>query len=302
MKRPVSPLLAAALFTLAVLNFYCSSADGREIKVPGIVDGDIITLKSSVQGTVKQLDMKEGETVTREKPLVRVSSDKIENQLEGLAINLKEIEVKEKKIKKKLAFLAENIRYLRKQVQRFRRLKAKNAVPGEKLEALELKLLEAETSGFELNKAIEELAIQEEKIENKRQFLQLVLDDHRITSPVQGVVLEVFVSRGETVFPGTAIADILDRSSLYVEVFIEEQEMASLTLKQQVHLEVDGMEAGASLTGTISYFGKKAEFSPKYIVSEKERKALLYQVKISVSDPGGVLKVGMPVTVRLDKK
>ena len=47
----------------------------------------------------------------------------------------------------------------------------------------------------------------------------------------------------------------------------------------------------------ISYFGRKAEFSPKYIVSEKERQALLYQVKVRVDRDLEVFKVGMPVTV-----
>ncbi|MCP5046099.1 MAG: HlyD family efflux transporter periplasmic adaptor subunit [bacterium] len=140
-----------------------------------------------------------------------------------------------------------------------------------------------------------------EKIENKRHYLNLLLKDHRMTSPVDGVVVETFVSEGETVFPGTAIADILDRAGLYVEIFIEEQEMAALTLNQEVHIRVDGMDT-EPLTGVISYFGRKAEFSPKYIVSEKERKSLLYQVKIRAKDSRGVLKMGMPVTVTLTEK
>jgi hypothetical protein len=51
------------------------------------------------------------------------------------------------------------------------------------------------------------------------------------------------------------------------------------------------------LWGTVSYFGRKAEFSPKYIISEKERKSLLYQVKIKVEGNSGIFKIGMPVTV-----
>ncbi|NIM18581.1 MAG: HlyD family efflux transporter periplasmic adaptor subunit [Candidatus Aminicenantes bacterium] len=273
----------------------CSEGDKGVIKAPGIVDGDIITLKSTVAGTIQQMDISEGEKVVKGKQLVQVDVDKIENQLKELEITGKEIEVNSQKISKKLGFLESNIRYLRKQVERFRRLKKKNAVPGEKLEAMELKLMEAETSQFDLKKALEGLEIQKEKIENKREYLHLLLEDHVLLSPVDGVVMEKFVSAGETVFPGTAIVDILDTSSLYVEIFIEEKEMGRLKLNQQTKIRVDG--ADKELTGVISLFGKKAEFSPKYIISEKERKSLLYQVKITVQDPEGILKIGMPVTV-----
>jgi HlyD family secretion protein len=113
------------------------------------------------------------------------------------------------------------------------------------------------------------------------------------------VVVEKFVSPGETVLPGTAIADILDTSSLFVEIFIEEKEIAGLTLNQEALIHLDGIDK--ELTGAISYFGKKAEFSPKYIISEKERQSLLYRVKVKVNDTTGILKLGMPVTVILEK-
>ena len=118
--------------------------------------------------------------------------------------------------------------------------------------------------------------------------------------PAHGVVLERFVSKGETVFPGTPAADILEHSSLYVEIFLEEQEISSLTLNMKARVLVDGLE-DQELWGKVSFFGRKAEFSPKYIISEKERKSLLYQVKIAVEDENGVFKVGMPVTVRFGK-
>jgi HlyD family secretion protein len=110
------------------------------------------------------------------------------------------------------------------------------------------------------------------------------------------VVLETFISQGETVFPGAALADILDLNSLFVDVFIEENEMATLRLNDRAKIVMDGL-AGRSFSGYISYFGKKAEFSPKYIVSEKERQALLYQVKVRIDRDLDLFKVGMPVTV-----
>lgn len=126
--------------------------------------------------------------------------------------------------------------------------------------------------------------------------MELADRDLRLTSPVSGVVLETFASQGETVLPGAALADILDLSSLFVDVFIEEREIAALKLGQEAAIVVDGMP-GRKFSGRISYFGRKAEFSPKYVVAEKERQALLYQVKVRLQGDLDVFKVGMPVTV-----
>ena len=83
-----------------------------------------------------------------------------------------------------------------------------------------------------------------------------------------------------------------------IETFLEEQEIGRLSLGQKVDILIDGME-GQIFSGTISSFGRKAEFSPKYIISEKERRSLLYRVKISIDVSGSkpVFKLGMPVTI-----
>ena len=58
---------------------------------------------------------------------------------------------------------------------------------------------------------------------------------------------------------------------------------------------MDGIERPV-FRGRIAAFGRKAEFSPKYIVAEKERQALLYQVKVRIDRDLDVFKIGMPVT------
>ena len=162
----------------------------------------------------------------------------------------------------------------------------------------DLKLEEVEASLFDAQQSLRALSIQSENIQNRKDYLNLLLEDHAISSPVSGIVLEKFVSEGETVFPGTPVADILDRTSLYVETFFEESELSRLELGKKVDVLVDGMEDRV-FSGTIIHFGQKAEFSPKYIISEKERRSLLYRVKVGLNRDLEVFKLGMPVTVRI---
>jgi HlyD family secretion protein len=285
----------ATLLLLLMFLYGCEKND-REIRAPGVVDGEIASVKALAAGTLDRFLIQEGQAVNKGDLIAEINRDKVRNGMEELALGEKEIVNSETRIREKRQLLKANLGYWQKQVQRFERLKQNQSISGEQLEKSRLQQQDAQTSLFELDKSLEALQIQKERIANKRQALALAERDLLLHAPVSGVVLETFISPGESVFPGVALADVLDLSSLFVDVFIEEKEIAALKLGQRARIIVDGMEE-RSFSGLISSFGKKAEFSPKYIVAEKERQALLYQVKVRLERDLDVFKIGMPVTV-----
>lgn len=284
-----------------VMSTGCTQSGTGEIKAPGLVDGEVINLKAAASGTVEAVNVSEGEIVKKGQIVAQIDSQKTLNKLEALDISQKELEVNRGNLRQALHYTNANITFLAKQVERFRRLREKKAISGEKLESMELRLLQAKTARTDINSKLNTLDIQEEKLRNQRAMLELVLKDHRVKAPGEGVVIETFIAAGEMAMPGTAVADIIDTSSLYIELFIEEQEITRLALGQKVDILVDGRD-DKTFSGTITAFGKKAEFSPKYIISEKEREALLYKVKVGITGDYDVFKIGMPVTVVLAAK
>ena len=278
----------------------CNRKSPEFIIAAGVVDGDVVTIKSPVGGKIQTLNFDEGARVIEDAVLIIVDSEKIENQIQGLDIQEREISVNRKKLVRQVNLLNATQEYWKVQVARFERLEEKESISGDQLEQARLKLEEVEASLFDTQQSLNSLSIQSANIQNRKEQLLLVMEDHNITSPVSGVVLEKFVSEGETVFPGTPVADILDRASLFVETFLEEQELSLLKLDQHADILVDGQE-GRAFGGTIINFGQKAEFSPKYIISEKERRSLLYRIKIRLDGDLDVFKLGMPVTVRIGK-
>ena len=283
------------LVSLLLLFFACGKNE-REIRAPGVVDGEIASVKALAAGTLERLLVREGQVVSRGELIAEINRDKVRNGREELALSEKEIENSEARAREKRQLLAANAGYWQKQAQRFERLQRSQSISGDQLEKSRLQLKEALTSLADLDRSLEALQIQKGRIANKRQALDLAEKDLLPRAPASGVVLETFIAQGESVFPGAALADILDLSSLFVDVFIEEREIAALKLGQRAVIEVDGL-GNRTFTGSISAFGRKAEFSPKYIVSEKERQALLYQVKVRIDRDLEVFKVGMPVTV-----
>jgi HlyD family secretion protein len=279
----------------AVLAASCAKPE-QAIKAPGTVDGQVVTVKAVAGGTLVVWTAREGAAVAKDELLGEIDPAKLQNSLEDVDIKGREIVNQEVRLRKKIEDVRANADYLRKQVGRLERLARDKAVAGDQLEKSQLQLKDAETSLFDLERSLVDLSLQKDALANKRASLELALKDLRVVSPVQGIVLETFASQGEMLLPGTALADVLDLSSLYVEAFLEEREVTALKLNDKVQIQVDGIP-GKTFSGTVSFFGRKAEFSPKYILAEKERQALLYEVRVRLDQDLDVFKVGMSVTV-----
>jgi HlyD family secretion protein len=279
-----------------LLIFISCQKNNLEIRVPGVVDGEIASIKALAGGTLEKLLFQEGQAVKKGDRFAEINRDKIRNALQELVLAEKEIANSEIRAKEKRQLLNANLAYWQKQVQRSERLQQNQSISGDQLEKARLQLQEMQTLRFDLDQSLAALQIQKDKLANKRQSLELTEKDMLLCSPVSGVVLETFIGQGENIFPGLALADILDLSSLYIDVFVEEKELGALKLNQRAKIIVDGLEE-RPFSGFIAVFGRKAEFSPKYIVAEKERQALLYQIKVRIDRDLDVFKIGMPVTV-----
>jgi HlyD family secretion protein len=266
------------------------------IQAPGTVRGEVATVRTLVAGTLDQWTSAEGQRLRRGETMGALNQDRIVNGLEELDLAAEEIQNQESRLRKKLTALRANADYLRRQTERLERLEKEAAVAGDQVDKSRLHLLEAETALFEAEKALAGLDIQKDKLRNKRRSLELTRRDFIILSPVNGVVLETFVCGGESLLPGAALADVLDEDSLYIEVFLEEREIGRLRLGDTAQVRLDGLP-GRPLAGTVTFFGRQAEFSPKYVLSEKEREALLFEVKVKVQGETSVLKESLPVTV-----
>jgi HlyD family secretion protein len=87
-----------------------------------------------------------------------------------------------------------------------------------------------------------------------------------------------------------------------LRAYVSETQLHSIRLGQQVQVNVDSSGNNVTaLPGTISWISSKAEFTPTPVQTRDERADLVYGVKILVPNQGGVLKIGMPADVTLNK-
>jgi HlyD family secretion protein len=121
----------------------------------------------------------------------------------------------------------------------------------------------------------------------------------RVVNPVHGTVLTTYVRAGEFVQTGQPLYKIANLDTMELRAYITEPQLAGVKVGQQAQVSIDAGDAGRrALTGTVSWLSSQAEFTPTPIQTRDERTNLVYAVKISVPNRGGVLKIGMPADVQ----
>lgn len=121
----------------------------------------------------------------------------------------------------------------------------------------------------------------------------------KITSPIDGTVLNTYVEPGEITAFGKPLYKIADLSTMELRVYISETQLPELKIGQPVTVKIDATDGMGSFDGTIDWIASEAEFTPKVIQTKEERVALVYAVKITVKNDGR-LKIGMPAEMWLD--
>ncbi len=291
MKRIIpSILLFASLFLYA-----CNREHNGAIKAQGIIDGTIITMKSQVTGSV-DLRVKSGQKVPSGEILASVDSRKTVTQLEALELEKNDLNLTRDSLKTSIRLIERQLEYFKKQDQRFARLVEAESLPREKKENMELQRLQAETQLFDQRQKLSQLDITEQKLAVRETQLELLLADHELQAPREGCIIDTYAESGEILFPGSPVLDLLVKEELTVDIFIEEKELSKIAVGSKADIIVDGRSA--PFPAVVRTVGREAEFSSKYIISERERESLLYKVTLAVA-PDPALKIGQPVSVEI---
>jgi len=113
---------------------------------------------------------------------------------------------------------------------------------------------------------------------------KLAVENHSrafLKSPFDGIVAEIFVDQGELVGPGTPVFRVVDPSELIIEASLSDNELAGLSMDNEVDVTVDAL-AGEAFAGTLTYIAPAADAMSH-----------VFKIEITVPNDGGKLKPGM---------
>jgi len=153
------------------------------------------------------------------------------------------------------------------------------------------------TGGFrkeEVAQARAEVARLEALLAQRR----LDLDRTTVRAPIAGTVTEKILEAGEYARAGSPIVSVADLKNLYTWVYLSEVDLPRVTIGEAVDVRIDGAP-DRSFPGTVAYISPQAEFTPRNVQTREDRVQLVFGVKVSVPNPDGTLKVGIPADVVL---
>jgi HlyD family secretion protein len=194
-----------------------------------------------------------------------------------------------------------------KSLAREKELRARNASTDAAVEDLQARLdrsigerqsLEQRLVGLRRGSRTEEVAGAEARAEAADQAVKLEEERvarHELTAPAKGVVLDVHVKAGEVVQAGAPVVTVGDVTHPFADVFVPEGKLLGLAVGVRAAVHVDGDPQ--ALPGTVEWLGRKTEFTPRFLFSDRERPNLVVRVRVRIEDPSERLHAGVPAFV-----
>jgi HlyD family secretion protein len=147
----------------------------------------------------------------------------------------------------------------------------------------------------------QQIAAARAEVENARAALaaaEQTASDLVLVAPVPGVVMLRNAEPGEVLGAGVSAMTVGELAAPYARIYVNQRALPGVTLGARAEGTLDGLP-NRHFRGTVVAINSKAEFTPRVALTEDERADLLFGVKIAFADSAGVLKPGLPITVRI---
>jgi membrane fusion protein (multidrug efflux system) len=204
------------------------------------VDGDKLSLASKMLGRITLLYADEGDNVTKGELLVRLDSTDLIAQRDQALISLK-------LAKDNIQLAQVNLDKAQQDFERSKQQYEGKIIPKEQYDH----------SQSALNAAQAEFNISNTKIGTAKAQLNVIntqLQNAEIYSPMNGVVAKRWVMKGDVVQPGQPIFSIYNLDSLWVTSDLQETDLASIKVGEDVEINVDSYP-NHKFTGKVIQIG-----------------------------------------------
>ena len=84
----------------------------------------------------------------------------------------------------------------------------------------------------------------------------------------------------------------------WIRAYVSEPDLGKVQPRMKASIMVDSFP-DQRFEGWVGFISPVAEFTPKSVQTSELRTSLVYEVRVFVSDPTDVLRLGMPATVYL---
>jgi HlyD family secretion protein len=145
----------------------------------------------------------------------------------------------------------------------------------------------------------EQLAVAQAQVEVAQGALNVIQEQLTklvISAPINAIVDTRSAEPGEVMVPGAPLFTLVKLDDLKITVYIPEDRYGTINLGQTARVTVDSFP-GESFEAKVIRIADQAEFTPRNVQTETGRRTTVFAVDLSVTNPQGKLKPGMPADV-----
>ena len=311
---------AAAVVFVSMAIFVKEHPKETRVKASGTVEVTQVQLAPLAGGRILELAVKESDKVTKGQFIAKMSLDgaddevlMAESALAAAQAQLSELENgfrKEDvaKAKSEVALRAAQSSQAARDAKRFAALASDGVVA---VRDAELYSEAAKTASNALKMAQDQLALlnngyRPEQIAAARANVarlksgvakaKTLIGYKTFYSPSDGVVLTKNYEVGDVINAGAAIATIGNMNDCWVKLYIPSTQLGRIKLGMKCDVFVDPFPKKA-FKATVTEVNQQAEYNPRMSLTQDQRANMVFWIKVSIEDPDGVVKPGMPADV-----
>ena len=139
-----------------------------------------------------------------------------------------------------------------------------------------------------------------EALQANLKLLNIRLADMTLTAPLDGVIQSRILEPGEIASPTRPVFTLALNDPKWVRAYVPEPELGRIHLGMKARVLSDSFP-DAPVEGWVGYISPIAEFTPRMVQTEDLRTQLVYETRVFVHDSDDRLRLGMPVTVTIDR-
>lgn len=131
-----------------------------------------------------------------------------------------------------------------------------------------------------------------------RQQIEAQLAWLTVRSPLDGVVIARSVEPGAVVAPGATLLTLLDPETVYLRGFVPEGRIGRVRVGQQARVLLDSAPQ-RPLAARVAEIDAEASFTPETIYFREDRVRQVFGLKLTILQPEGFAKPGMPADAEI---
>ncbi len=263
----------------------------------GTLEATEVTVAAQTAGQILRLSRDEGDAVAAGDTLATIDVEKLMLQRRQLLASVDEIRANRRPVAETVRQATDNLENIEKSYRRINALFEQGTATQQQRDDAHTKYQVAQSQLESAKAQGAMLDAREATVRASIALLDRQIRDGAVIAPLAGVITEKYVESGEIVGAGSAVFKIADTKRFWIKVYVSERDLGLFAVGSVAQVRVDAHPE--PLSGAVSWVSPQAEFTPKNVETRDARAELVYAVKVTIENPPGVLKIGMPAEVHL---